>query len=131
MSDASTTDEATPRPWLLSEDDDFDVWRWITQDGFSVFWCTTTADAELILAAGNAYDPEREAKVRELVEASGAMIDVLRRIQDTLSRHVDPGGDLQDPMETVNAVLEIADHRDTLAKQRACLAALKAMEAAE
>ena len=71
-----------------------------------------------------------EAREAACVEALADMTDVLRRIQDTLSRHVDPGGDLQDPMETVNAVLFIADHRDTLARQRAALKALSTLSPA-
>jgi hypothetical protein len=68
---------------------------------------------------------ERCAKAAAVrISALANMCDVLRRIQDTLARHVDPGGDLQDPMETVNALLDIADHRETLAMQRDAIRAL-------
>lgn len=78
--------------------------------------CIAAANAQLI------------AESPALYTGADDMETVVRRAQNILSRHVDPGGDLRDPMETVNALLELLDHRDTLAKQRAVRSALARVE---
>ncbi len=62
--------------------------------------------------------------VTNLKQAAIDMTEVVRRVQDTLAGYIDPGFPLNDPEECVNALLGIVDHKDTLAKQRASLAAI-------
>lgn len=82
------TDKATPRPWSAGEDvHDVPV----ICAGYEIiarFTHTPTqreralADRDLTLEAVNAYDPDREAKVKALVEAATKLSK-----QDTMHRN--------------------------------------------
>lgn len=64
------TDKATPRQWRVRVDRVAKSASIDDADGFLIAGNVNIAAAELIVAAVNAYDPDREAKVRALVKAA-------------------------------------------------------------
>lgn len=94
-------------------------------------WRPAVTEAQQIARAALAgAQTEQSETARLLYRGAVDMHSIVSKAQNILSRHVDPSGDLQDPKETVNALLGLLDHRDTLAMQRACLSQLREIESA-
>ena len=120
----------TPGPWFVDGPDNsqgYETWRVHALDNaieatICELWSgehNNQATARLIAAAP------------ELLEGCDNMNETVRRVQDVLARHLDPSYGPSDDHETINAVLDIVDHKDTLAKQRKSIAALSKAKAGD
>lgn len=67
--------------------------------------------------------PPSDEEVGKVATGLADMTEVVRRVQDALADYIVPDADI-DAEECINTLLGIVDHRDTLAKQRAALAAI-------
>ncbi len=70
----SVTSKSPPRPWSLRKDYIARCASIDDADGFLIARNIDVGAAELIVAAVNAYDPERAAKMRALVEAAKGLL---------------------------------------------------------
>ena len=80
-------------------------------------------ESDIVEQAIEAADRIRAA-APDLYAAARDLESIMQSAQAILARHVDPGGDLQDPQRCVNELLWVLDHQETLRTQRNTHAAL-------